>query len=210
TSTAEVYGTAKCVPIDERHPFQGQSPYSATKIGADRLAEAFYRSFSLPLAIARPFNTFGPRASARAVIPTIITQLLAKQPELRLGKLQPTRDFGYVKDTVAGFLAIAESDRTIGEEINIASGQEISIGEVAEILKQRLNPATRIVRDEERVRPDRSEVDRLLGDNRKIMSLTTWRPQYSFEKGLHETVEWFKVPTNMARYKATLYNVCDL
>jgi NAD dependent epimerase/dehydratase len=207
TSTSEVYGTAQYVPIDERHAFQGQSPYSATKIGADRLAESFYRSFSTPVVIVRPFNTFGPRQSARAVIPSIITQLLANQPELRVGSVHPTRDFNYVKDIAEAFLAIAESERTVGEEINVASGREISIGELAETLKQRINPAARIVHDKERVRPEASEVDRLMGDNRKIMALTGWRPRYTFEQGLHETVEWFRIPANLARYKGSLYNV---
>lgn len=155
TSTSEVYGTAQYVPIDEKHPFQGQSPYSATKIGADRLAESFYRSFNLPVAIVRPFNTFGPRQSARAVIPTIITQLLAGKEEIKLGSLTPTRDFNYVKDTAAGFIAIAESDKTIGQEINIATQREISIGDLAKEIIAQINPDAKIVCDEQRLRPER-------------------------------------------------------
>lgn len=205
TSTSEVYGTAQYVPIDEKHPFQGQSPYSATKIGADRLAESFYRSFNLPVAIVRPFNTFGPRQSARAVIPTIITQLLAGKTEIKLGSLTPTRDFNYVKDTVAGFLEIAESDRTIGEEINIATQKEISIGELAEEIIRQINPNARIVCDEQRLRPGKSEVSRLLGDNQKILKLTKWRPKYSFGKGIEETIEWMRY--NIDKYKVDIYNI---
>lgn len=168
TSTSEVYGTAQYVPIDEKHPFQGQSPYSATKIGADRLAESFYRSFNLPVSIVRPFNTFGPRQSARAVIPTIISQLLAGKDKIELGALTPTRDFNYVKDTAAGFIAIAESDKTIGEEINIATQREISIGDLAKEIIAQINSDAEIVCDEKRLRPEKSEVNRLLGDNTKI------------------------------------------
>lgn len=168
TSTSEVYGTAQYVPIDEKHPFQGQSPYSATKIGADRLAESFYRSFNLPVSIVRPFNTFGPRQSARAVIPTIISQLLAGKDKIELGALTPTRDFNYVKDTAAGFIAIAESDKTIGEEINIATQREISIGDLAKEIIEQINSDAEIVCDEKRLRPEKSEVNRLLGDNTKI------------------------------------------
>lgn len=205
TSTSEVYGTAKYVPIDEKHPFQGQSPYSATKIGADRLAESFYRSFRLPAAIVRPFNTYGPRQSARAVIPTIITQLLAGKTEIKLGMLTPTRDFNYVKDTAEGFIAIAESDKTVGEEINIASQREISIGDLAsEIIKQ-INPNAELVCDEQRIRPEKSEVNRLLGSNEKIQKLTNWKPRYSLEQGLGETIEWIR--KNMKCYKPDIYNV---
>lgn len=168
TSTSEVYGTAQYVPIDEKHPFQGQSPYSATKIGADRLAESFYRSFNLPVSIVRPFNTFGPRQSARAVIPTIISQLLAGKDKIELGALTPTRDFNYVKDTAAGFIAIAESDKTIGEEINIATQREISIGDLAKEIIAQINSDAEIVCDEKRLRSEKSEVNRLLGDNTKI------------------------------------------
>ena len=205
TSTSEVYGTAQYVPIDEKHPFQGQSPYSATKIGADRLAESFYRSFRLPAAIVRPFNTYGPRQSARAVIPTIITQLLAGKTEIKLGMLTPTRDFNYVKDTAEGFVAIAESDKTVGEEINIASQREISIGDLAsEIIKQ-INPNAELICDEQRIRPEKSEVNRLLGSNEKIQKLTNWKPRYSLEQGLGETIEW--VRQNMKCYKPDIYNV---
>lgn len=205
TSTSEVYGTAKYAPIDEKHPFQGQSPYSATKIGADRLAESFYRSFGLPVSIVRPFNTYGPRQSARAVIPTIITQLLSGRDEIKLGALSPTRDFNFVKDTAAGFLAIADSDQTIGEEINIATQQEISIGQLAEEIISQINPKARIICDEQRLRPEKSEVNRLLGANGKIKSLTGWSPQYSLAEGIRETVKW--IEKNMDRYKADIYNV---
>ena len=192
TSTSEVYGTAQYVPIDEKHPFQGQSPYSATKIGADRLAESFYRSFGLPISIARPFNTFGPRQSARAVIPTIITQLLAGKKEIELGSLTPTRDFNYVKDTVSGFIAIAESENTVGQEINIATQQEISIGDLAKEIISQINPKVRIVCDEQRIRPENSEVNRLLGSNEKIKRLTNWSPKYTFEQGIAETIDWIR------------------
>lgn len=205
TSTSEVYGTAQYVPIDEKHPFQGQSPYSATKIGADRLAESFYRSFSLPVTIVRPFNTYGPRQSARAVIPTIITQLLAGKKEIKLGSLTPTRDFNYVEDTARGFISIYESDKTIGEEINIATQKEISIGELAEELIRQINPQARIICDEERLRPEKSEVNRLLGCNEKIMRLTDWHPQVSFEKGLEYTIQFLK--NNMDKYKTDIYNI---
>lgn len=204
TSTSEVYGTAKYTPIDELHPFQGQSPYSATKIGADRLTESFYRSFGLPISIVRPFNTYGPRQSARAVIPTIITQLLAGKEEIKLGALTPTRDFNYVKDTVNGFIAIANSDKSIGQEINIATNREMSIGDIAQEIIKRINPMAQIVCDEERMRPEKSEVNRLLGDNSKILQLTDWEIQYTFEKGIAETIEW--VSQNMDKYKADIYN----
>ena len=205
TSTSEVYGTAKYVPIDENHPYQGQSPYSATKIAADRLAESFYRSFDLPVSIVRPFNTYGPRQSARAVIPTIITQLLSRATEIKLGAMSPTRDFNYVKDTARGFISIAESDNTIGEEINIATQKEISIGELAnEIIKQ-INPNAKIICDEERLRPEKSEVNRLLGANEKICRLTEWRPQYDLEQGIKETIHWME--KNLDKYKADIYNI---
>lgn len=205
TSTSEVYGTAQYVPIDESHPYQGQSPYSATKIGADRLAESFYRSFDLPVSIVRPFNTYGPRQSARAVIPTIITQLLAGKEEIKLGSLTPTRDFNYVKDTANGFIKIFESDKTIGEEINIATQQEISIGQLAEELIRQINPRTQIVCEEERLRPEKSEVNRLLGSNEKILKLTEWKPQFTFEEGLAETIAFLK--DNMDKYKVDIYNI---
>lgn len=205
TSTSEVYGTAQYVPIDENHPYQGQSPYSATKIGADRLAESFYRSFDLPVTIVRPFNTYGPRQSARAVIPTIITQLLAGKEEIELGSLTPTRDFNYVKDTANGFIDIYESSKTIGEEINIATQQEISIGELAEELIRQINPNACIVCDEERLRPEKSEVNRLLGSNEKILKLTDWQPKYSFTQGLAETIDFLR--DNIDRYKTDIYNI---
>lgn len=205
TSTSEVYGTAQYVPIDESHPYQGQSPYSATKIGADRLAESFYRSFGLPVAIVRPFNTYGPRQSARAVIPTIITQLLAGKEEIRLGSLTPTRDFNFVKDTAQGFIEIYRSDKTVGEEINIATQNEISIGELAEELIRQINPQAKIVCDEERLRPEKSEVNRLLGSNEKIKMLTDWEPRFTFEEGLAQTIDFFR--DNLEKYKVDIYNI---
>lgn len=205
TSTSEVYGTAQYVPIDEKHPYQGQSPYSATKIGADRLAESFYRSFEMPISIVRPFNTYGPRQSARAVIPTIISQLLAGKEEIKLGSLTPTRDFNYVKDTAAGFIAIAESDRTIGEEINIATQQEISIGDLAKEIISQINPRASVICDEQRLRPEKSEVNRLLGSNDKIKALTGWKQQYTFEQGIAETIAWIR--EHMEAYKPDIYNV---
>ncbi|WP_194190935.1 NAD-dependent 4,6-dehydratase LegB [Clostridium chrysemydis] len=207
TSTSEVYGTAKYVPIDEDHPYQGQSPYSATKIGADRLAESFYRSFNMPITIVRPFNTFGPRQSARAVIPTIIAQLLEGETEIKLGSLTPTRDFNFVKDTVNGFIEIANSENTIGEEINIATQREITIGELAEELIRQINPNAKIICDEERLRPEKSEVNRLLGSNEKIKKLTSWEPKYTFEEGLSETIKWFKDKNNLVQYKSDIYNI---
>ena len=205
TSTSEVYGTAQYVPIDEKHPYQGQSPYSATKIGADRLAESFYRSFDMPVSIVRPFNTYGPRQSARAVSPPIISQVLAGYEEIKLGSLTPTRDFNYVLDTVNGFKAIYESSNTVGEEINIATMKEISIGTLAEEIIKQINPNAKIVCDEERLRPEKSEVNRLLGNNEKIRRLTNWEPQYSLEQGIHETIEWIK--QNLASFKTDIYNI---
>ncbi len=205
TSTSEVYGTAQYVPIDEKHPYQGQSPYSATKIAADRLAESFYRSFELPVTIVRPFNTYGPRQSARAVIPTIITQLLAGKDRIKLGSLTPTRDFNYVKDTVNGFISMYRSEKTIGQEINIATQQEISIGELAEELIRQINPKARIECEEDRLRPEKSEVNRLLGSNQKIMELTDWKPQYTFEQGLAETIAFLR--NNLDKYKVDIYNL---
>ncbi|MEF9919328.1 MAG: NAD-dependent 4,6-dehydratase LegB, partial [Eubacterium sp.] len=205
TSTSEVYGTAQYVPIDEKHPYQGQSPYSATKIGADRLAESFYRSFEMPISIVRPFNTYGPRQSARAVIPTIISQLLAGQTEIKLGSLTPTRDFNFVKDTANGFIEISKSDQTIGEEINIATQHEISIGELAQEIISQINPEAKIICEEQRLRPEKSEVNRLLGSNEKIKQLTNWEPQYTFKEGIQETIEWMK--KNLNAYKTDIYNV---
>jgi dTDP-glucose 4,6-dehydratase len=205
TSTSEVYGTAKYTPIDENHPFQGQSPYSASKIGADRLAESFYRSFNLPITIVRPFNTYGPRQSARAVIPTIITQLLAGKLEISLGSLTPTRDFNYVKDTVQGFIDISNSDSTIGEEVNIATQTEVSIEELALELIKQINPKAKIICDKVRLRPENSEVNRLLGSNEKIKKMTNWVPKYTFEQGIAETIEFLK--ENLDRYKTNIYNI---
>ncbi len=205
TSTSEVYGTAQYVPIDEKHPYQGQSPYSATKIGADKLAESFCRSFDMPISIVRPFNTYGPRQSARAVIPTIIGQLLSGKQEIKLGALKPTRDFNYVLDTVNGFKAIYESSNTIGEEINIATMKEIAIGDLADEIIKQINPSAKILCDEERLRPKESEVDRLLGSNEKIKRLTDWKPQYTLEQGISETITWMK--DNLSNYKTDIYNI---
>lgn len=207
TSTSEVYGTAQYVPIDEQHPFQGQSPYSATKIGADRIAESFYRSFNTPVTIVRPFNTYGPRQSARAVIPTVITQLLAGATEIKLGSIHPTRDFNYIKDTVNGFIAIAETPATIGEEINIASQKEISIGQLAEEIIAQINPKAKIITDDARLRPEKSEVERLLGSNEKMCRLTNWEQKYTLRQGISETIAWFKNKENLRQYKADIYNV---
>ncbi|MEY8355925.1 NAD-dependent 4,6-dehydratase LegB [Lachnospiraceae bacterium 54-53] len=205
TSTSEVYGSAEYVPMDEKHPFKGQSPYSATKIGADRLAESFYRTFSLPVVIVRPFNTYGPRQSARAVIPAIISQLLAGKEEIRLGSLTPSRDFNYVKDTVNGFIEIEKSEKTVGEEINIASQKEISIGELALELIRQINPDARIVCEDQRLRPENSEVSRLMGSNKKLMELTGWRQEYSLARGLEETIGWMR--ENLDQYKPDIYNI---
>lgn len=205
TSTSEVYGTAQYVPIDEKHPYQGQSPYSATKIGADRLAESFYRSFDMPITIVRPFNTYGPRQSARAVIPTIIMQLLSGKEKIELGSLAPSRDFTYVKDTVKAFLEISKSEATIGEEINIASQREITIGELAQELIKQINKDASILCSEERLRPEKSEVNRLLGSNEKIKRLTGWEPKYTFEDGLSETIKFIKA--NLEKYKTDIYNI---
>lgn len=207
TSTSEVYGTAQYIPIDEKHPYQGQSPYSATKIGADRLAESFYRSFDTPVTIVRPFNTFGPRQSARAIIPTLITQLLNGHESIKLGDLSPTRDFLYVKDTVNGFIKIAESAKTIGEEINIATQQEISIGDLANKLIAMINPNAKVQFDAVRKRPEKSEVNQLCGSNQKLKTLTGWEQMYSFEQGLEQTIQWFGDKENLAKYKSGIYNV---
>jgi NAD dependent epimerase/dehydratase len=207
TSTSEVYGTALYVPIDEKHPKQGQSPYSASKIGADAMADSFFRSFNLPVTIVRPFNTFGPRQSARAVIPTIITQLLAGKTEIKLGALHPTRDLLFVKDTANGFVEIAKSEKTIGHEINIATQQEISIQDLAQNLIDIINPNAKIISDDVRLRPEKSEVERLLGAADKIKSLTNWQPKYNLQEGLKQTIEWFSKPENLSRYKADIYNV---
>jgi NAD dependent epimerase/dehydratase len=207
TSTSEVYGTAQYVPIDEKHPYQGQSPYSATKIGADRLAESFYRSFEMPVTIVRPFNTYGPRQSARAIIPTIITQLLNGSTEIKLGDITPTRDLLFVKDTVAGFEMIAQSEKTIGEEINIASNSEISIGDLAQKIIGMINPDATIITEQIRVRPDKSEVRRLFGSDVKIRALTNWKADYTLEKGISETIQWFSDKKNLEHYKHSVYNI---
>jgi NAD dependent epimerase/dehydratase len=207
TSTSEVYGTAQYVPIDEKHPFQGQSPYSATKIGGDRMAESYFRSFNVPVTIARPFNTYGPRQSARAIIPTIISQLCNGSDKISLGSLSPTRDLVYVKDTARGFISLAENDNTIGEEINIATQDEIPIGDLAQKLINAIRPAATIISDEQRVRPEKSEVERLLGSNEKIKALTGWAPEWSLDDGLAATIEWFKEPANLAAYKSDIYNI---
>lgn len=206
TSTSEVYGTARYVPIDENHPRQPQSPYSATKIGADAIAKSFYNAFNLPVTIARPFNTYGPRQSARAIIPTIITQIANGVREIKVGDLSPTRDFNFVKDTCRGFLAIARAEGVEGEEINIATGAEVTMKQtlmkIAEIMDADIN----WVVDPERIRPSKSEVFRLCGDNTKIETLTDWRPEWSLEEGLRATVDWFRNPDNLAKYKYNVYN----
>ncbi|MCR6641347.1 MAG: NAD-dependent 4,6-dehydratase LegB [Sporocytophaga sp.] len=207
TSTSEVYGTALYVPIDEKHARQGQSPYSATKIGADYIADSFYRSFGVPVTIVRPFNTYGPRQSARAVIPTIITQLLAGKNEIKLGSLHPTRDLLFVKDTAKGFIEIAKSDAAIGEEVNIAMQEEISVGDLAQKLINQINGNAKIITDEQRFRPEKSEVERLFGSNRKIKELTSWKPDYTLDSGLAETIKWFSEASNLARYKTDIYNI---
>jgi NAD dependent epimerase/dehydratase len=207
TSTSEVYGTAQFVPIDEKHPKQPQSPYSASKIGADAMAMSFYNSFELPITTVRPFNTYGPRQSARAIIPTIITQIASGMKEIKLGDTTPTRDFNYVKDTCEGFLAIAESDKTIGKEINIASNFEISIANILNMIKDIMKSDVNFIIDEQRIRPANSEVFRLWGDNKLINELTGWKPKYDFPKGLEETINWFTNPENLKKYKVGIYNV---
>jgi NAD dependent epimerase/dehydratase len=207
TSTSEVYGTAQYIPIDEKHPKKPQSPYSASKIGADAMAMSFFNAFNLPVTTVRPFNTYGPRQSARAIIPTIITQIASGAKEIKLGDVTPTRDFNYVKDTCEGFLAIAKCDDTIGKEINIASNSEISIAETLNIIKEIMKSDVKFITEEQRLRPENSEVFRLWGDNTLIKSLTNWQPQYSIEQGLKETVEWFTKPENLKKYKANIYNL---
>jgi len=207
TSTSEVYGTAQYVPIDEKHPRQPQSPYSASKIAADSMAESFYRSFDLPVSIVRPFNTYGPRQSARAIIPTIITQLLNGYEEIKLGDLSPTRDLLYVKDTVNGFLKIAESIDLIGEHCNIATNSEIPMSELVNKIIQIINPNAIIVQDKDRIRPSKSEVFRLFGDNSKIKNSTNWDMLYDLDSGLKETIKWFSNKENLKHYKAGIYNI---
>ena len=205
TSTSEVYGSARYVPIDEKHPLQGQSPYSASKIGADKLAESYYLSFGLPVSTIRPFNTYGPRQSARAVIPTVISQVLSGRERIKLGALSPTRDFNYVKDTVEGFVKVAESEKSVGKVINIGSGREISIGDLALMIARLAGREVELVCDEERLRPENSEVSRLLCDSGQARALTGWTPAYTLEAGLKETIDW--VGSNLDRYKAEIYNV---
>jgi NAD dependent epimerase/dehydratase len=207
TSTSEVYGTAQYGPIDERHPRQPQSPYSASKIGADCIAESFYRSFNLPVTIVRPFNTFGPRQSARAVIPTIITQLLNGATSLKLGDLTPTRDLLYVKDTVEGFVAIAKCDELLGHDVNIATQSEISVGDLARKLVSQIGSDIKIEEDQQRLRPEKSEVFRLFGSNQKLIEYTDWKPKYTLDAGLKETIEWFSQSQNIAGYKSDIYNL---
>jgi NAD dependent epimerase/dehydratase len=207
TSTSEVYGTAQYVPIDEKHPMQGQSPYSASKIGADAMADSFYRSFGLPVVTARPFNTYGPRQSARAVIPTIITQLMSGVAPLKLGSLHPTRDLTYVTDTAAGFIALAEADAAIGRAVNLGVGSEISIGDLAAKLMDIVGVRVPIESEDQRLRPSLSEVERLLSDNTLARTLAGWEPRVSLDEGLARTVEWFSDPVNLGRYKAEIYNV---
>lgn len=207
TSTSEVYGTAQYVPIDELHPKQPQSPYSASKIGADAIADSFYRSFETPITIVRPFNTYGPRQSARAVIPTIITQLLSGKKEIALGDLTPTRDLLFVKDTVKGFIEIAKCDALIGQECNIATQSEISIKELASELIRQINPEAIIINEGQRMRPEKSEVFRLFGSNDKIVRLTNWKPAFTLAKGLESTIDWFKDSDNLKHYKVNIYNI---
>lgn len=211
TSTSEVYGTARFVPITEAHPLQGQSPYSASKIGADQMALSFHSSFETPVAVIRPFNTYGPRQSARAVIPTIITQLASGTRAIKLGALHPTRDFNYVHDTVRGFVAIAECDEAVGQVVNIGSNYEIAIGDTARLIARLMGREIELTSDEQRLRPQGSEVERLWADNTRARELVGWTPQYDgvegLSRGLRETIDWFRVPGNIRRYKAGLYNI---
>ena len=207
TSTSEVYGTAQYVPIDENHPLQPQSPYSASKIAADAMAMSFFNAFDLPLTIARPFNTYGPRQSARAVIPTIISQIAAGKQQIQLGDVTPTRDFNYVEDTCQGFLALAESDQTIGETVNIGSNFEISIGDTLNLIKTLMKSEVEFLFDAQRVRPEKSEVNRLWCNNQKLLTLTGFKPQVSLEEGLRRTIDWFQNPVHLNQYKTDLYNV---
>ncbi|PIB62227.1 NAD-dependent 4,6-dehydratase LegB [Pseudomonas sp. 2822-17] len=207
TSTSEVYGTAQYVPIDEKHPLQAQSPYSASKIGADAMAMSFFNAFDLPLTIARPFNTYGPRQSARAVIPTIISQIAAGQKQIKLGDVTPTRDFNYVADTCRGFLELARCEKAIGETVNIGSNFEISVGDTLNLIRELMNSDVEFLADDLRLRPEKSEVFRLWCDNSKIHGLTGFEPEYSIRQGLEKTVEWFSQPQNLSKYKANIYNV---
>ena len=207
TSTSEVYGTAQYVPINEIHPLQAQSPYSASKIGADSMAISFFNSFNLPVTIVRPFNTYGPRQSARAFIPTIISQIASNQTNLKLGDTKPTRDLNFVIDTCRGFLELAKEPKSIGEVINIGSNFEISVGEVAQIIKKEMGSSIEIISDKSRIRPEKSEVMRLWCDNTKIHKLTGFKPDYNIHTGLKKTISWFLQPENLSKYKADIYNV---
>lgn len=207
TSTSEVYGTAQYVPIDEKHPKQPQSPYSASKIGADAIAMSFYNAFELPVTIARPFNTYGPRQSARAIIPTIISQIACGIKEIKLGDLTPTRDFNYVKDTCSGFLAIADQENTIGKELNICSNFEISMGETLNLIKEIMGSDVEFETEQQRIRPENSEVFRLWGDNSLLNGLTGYRAKHNIKEGLELTCEWFAKPKNLAKYKTGIYNL---
>lgn len=207
TSTSEVYGTAQYVPIDEKHPLQPQSPYSASKIGADAMAMSFYNAYKLPVTIARPFNTYGPRQSARAIIPAIITQIANGEKHIKIGDIRPTRDFNYVKDICTGFVKLAECEATIGEIVNIGSNCEISIGNLFSLIKEIMHSDVEFIVDQQRLRPENSEVFRLWCDNEKISKLTGFHPEYSLEKGLEETIQWIKKPENLKKYKADIYNI---
>ena len=207
TSTSEVYGTARYVPIDENHPKQPQSPYSATKIGADAIAMSFYNAFALPVVLVRPFNTYGPRQSARAIIPTIITQIANGKKEIKLGDLTPTRDFNFVKDTCKGFIELSKCDAAIGQEVNICSKNEISMRDTLNLIARLMNSDVKFIENQVRIRPKNSEVFRLWGDNAKIKSLTGYEPSYSLEEGLKETINWFLDKDNLRKYKADIYNV---
>jgi len=207
TSTSEVYGTAQYVPIDEKHPLQAQSPYSASKIGADSIAMSYFNALKLPLIIARPFNAYGPRQSARAIIPTIITQILSGKNQIKLGDITPTRDFTYVRDICNGFITLAESDKTVGEVFNIGSNYEISISETVNTIKKLMKSDVEFITDKQRIRPEKSEVFRLWCDNSKISKLTGFKPDYTLERGLKETINWFSVPENLLKYKGDIYNI---
>lgn len=207
TSTSEVYGTAKYVPIDEKHPMQPQSPYSATKIAADSMALSFYNTFGTPVTVARPFNTYGPRQSARAVIPTIITQIANGQRQIKLGDVTPTRDFNYVEDTCRGFIALAECEAAVGEVINIGSNYEISVGDTLNLIKELMNSDVEFIKDEQRIRPEKSEVFRLWCDNSRIENLTGFKPEVDIKEGLRRTIDWLTMPENLIKYKAEIYNV---
>lgn len=207
TSTSEVYGTAQYVPIDEKHPLQPQSPYSASKIGADSMAMSFFNAFELPLTIARPFNTYGPRQSARAVIPTIISQIASGKKQIKLGDVTPTRDFNYVEDTCLGFLQLADSEKAVGETVNIGSNCEISVEDTLNIIREMMDPSVEFIMDEQRIRPEKSEVFRLWCDNTKIGGLTGFKPTVSIHQGLELTIDWFSQEQNLAKYKTGIYNV---